>query len=207
MTRPPDNAHATALAAGYYKLPPGMLANACQYLDLTAPPPRTSSPPAGVTLAALQPPDASRFRALFRAVGEPWLWASHLTKSDAEIAAMLADPTTETLAVVQAGGDVGLLQLEHGVHDGTEIVYFGLVPGAIGHGLGHWLIDEAIVRAFARSTRLWLHTCNFDHPKALAFYLRAGFRVYATGFEIMPDPRATGLLPPTAAPHVPFVES
>lgn len=206
MTQPHDNAQAATLPPGYYTLPPGLLANACQYLDLTTPPPRTGLPPAGVTLAALSPRDPARFRALFRAVGEPWLWASHLTKSNAEIAAMLADPATETVAVVRDGSDVGLLQLEHGVHDGTEIVYFGLVPGAIGHGLGHWLMDEAIARAFARSNRLWLHTCNFDHPKALAFYLRAGFRIYATGFEIMPDPRATGLLPPTAAPHVPFVK-
>jgi GNAT superfamily N-acetyltransferase len=205
MPVPKDDGHSAPLAAGYYKLPVGTLANACQFLEMTSPQRRATTLPSGVGLAQIPPDQPDRFRALFRAVGEPWLWASHLGKSDAEIVAMLSDPAMETLAVVRDHTDIGLIQLEHGVFEGSELVYFGLVPDEIGRGLGRRLIDEAIARAFARSQRLWLHTCNFDHPKALAFYRSAGFRLYATGFQVLDDPRALGQLPPTAAPHVPRV--
>ena len=74
-------------------------------------------------------------------------------------------------------------------------------------GLGRLLIGTAIAKAFARpgTGRFWLHTCNFDHPRAIEFYQSAGFRIYATGFEVMDDPRIAGRLSPTAAPHVPLV--
>jgi GNAT superfamily N-acetyltransferase len=203
-----DGASANPLANGYYRLPPGKLANACTYLEMMLPPvPDIRRPaPADVRLERLTGRDVARFRALFRAIGEAWLWASHLSKSSEEIADLLDDPSGETFAAAGPSGDIGLLQLEWDGNGSAEIVYFGLVAGAIGRGMGHWLVQEAIARALARpARRLWLHTCNFDHPKALHFYQGAGFKIYATGFEIMDDPRAKGLLPGTAAPHVPMV--
>ena len=87
-----------------------------------------------------------------------------------------------------------------------EIVYFGLVPDRTGQGAGAWLMDEAIrIARESGHSRLWLHTCNFDHPKALDFYRKQGFRIYAQGFEIMDDPRRKGLLPEDAAPQVPYL--
>jgi GNAT superfamily N-acetyltransferase len=205
----PDSSVLSTLPTGYYKMPPGKLANACTYLDMTAPPASSARTAAGVELQRLTGIDAARFRSLYRAVGERWLWASHLSKSPVELAAYLAAPERETFAVVDQHGDIGLLQLEYdtifGMGGHAEIVYLGLMETEIGRGIGQWLIEQAVALAFARPVkRLWLHTCNFDHPKALAFYLRAGFRVYATGFEIMDDPRANGLLPVSAAPHVPI---
>ena len=98
-----------------------------------------------------------------------------------------------------------MLQLHYDKQHGAEVVYFGVVSDVIGTGVGRWLMGEAVARAFARpARRLWLHTCNFDHPKALRFYQSAGFTIFATGFEIMDDPRVLGLLPRSAAPHVPM---
>jgi GNAT superfamily N-acetyltransferase len=201
-----DNSTLSTLATGYYKVPPGKLANACTYLEMTVPPPAAAITAAGIQLQRLKGDDAARFRALYRTVGERWLWAGHLTKSPAELATYLAAPERDTFAVVDAHGDIGLLQLEFDAAH-AEIVYFGLIETEIGRRIGQWLIGQAIALAFAKPIkRLWLHTCNFDHPKALQFYQRAGFQVYATGFEIMDDPRALGLLPKFAAPHVPMVE-
>jgi GNAT superfamily N-acetyltransferase len=199
-----DSAARSSLPNGYYKLPPGKLANACTYLEMTVPPPLIAAT-SGASLERLSGGDVERFRRLYRDVGKDWLWASHLNKSSAEMTAYLDAPARDTFAVVAGPFDAGLLQLQY--EAGTaEIVYIGLVEKAAGRGLGRWLIEQAIARAFAKPVqRLWLHTCNFDHPKALAFYQRAGFRIYATGFEIMDDPRAQGLLPPDAAPHVPRV--
>jgi GNAT superfamily N-acetyltransferase len=201
-----DHATLSNLPVGYYKMPLGKLANACTYLEMTTPPPATVSD-IKLQLQRLSSDDPARFRALYRAVGERWLWAAHLSKSPAELASYLAAPERDSWAVVDALGDIGLLQLEIDDRGNVEIVYFGLLESEIGRGIGQWLIGQAITRAFAKPIkRLWLHTCNFDHPKALQFYQRAGFQVYATGFEIMDDPRALGLLPKSAAPHVPMTD-
>jgi hypothetical protein len=55
-------------------------------------------------------------------------------------------------------------------------------------------------------TRVWLHTCSFDHPAALAFYQRAGFRPFRRQIEIADDPRLDGTVPRSAAAHVPIIE-
>jgi ribosomal protein S18 acetylase RimI-like enzyme len=204
----PDGFSADRLPDGYYRLPRGKLANAVTYLEMTVPPAAEArrSAPVDTRLERLTGKDATRFLGLYRAVGEPWLWAAHLAKSREQIAQVLDDPSCETVAAVNGQGDIGLLQLEYDEKGNAEIVYIGVIVGAIGNGIGRWLIEEAVARAFARPVRrLWLHTCNFDHPEALRFYQAAGFKIYATGFEIMHDPRVLGLLPKTAAPHVPMV--
>ena len=202
-----DGSMPNPMTDGFYKMPPGKLANACTYLEMMSPPPAIElrPRPAGVRLEGLTGKDASRYRTLFRTIGEPWLWGGHLKMSVEQIASMLDETRRETFASANSGGDIGLLQLEYDEKGDAEIVYFGLVAAAVGNGIGRWLMTQAIERAFTRPIkRLWLHTCNFDHPKALRFYQAAGFRIYATGFEIMDDPRALGLLPKTAAPHVPM---
>jgi GNAT superfamily N-acetyltransferase len=90
----------------------------------------------------------------------------------------------------------------------SALSFFGLVPEAIGQGAGRWMMNEAL-RLSWRDTinRVWLHTCTLDHPDALAFYLRSGFKPYARKLEMFPDPRLAGLLPRDAAPHVPIIEA
>jgi hypothetical protein len=69
-------------------------------------------------------------------------------------------------------------------------------------------MNAAIRRAFAKPVdRFFLHTCSLDHPAALAFYIRAGFTPYKRAIEVADDPRLTGRLPRTAAPHVPVIGS
>jgi GNAT superfamily N-acetyltransferase len=87
----------------------------------------------------------------------------------------------------------------------VEITFFGLEPAAIGSGLGRSMVAAAFDHAWRSAERVWLHTCSFDHPFALHFYLSCGFTPYATGFEILDDPRLNGSLPRAAAPHVPLI--
>ncbi len=77
----------------------------------------------------------------------------------------------------------------------VEITYFGLHPAAVGNGLGRRLMAAALELAWSSATRVWLHTCNFDHPAASRFYQSCGFTPYANGFEIMDDPRLDGSMP------------
>jgi hypothetical protein len=37
--------------------------------------------------------------------------------------------------------------------------------------------------------RLFVHTCTLDHPAAVAFYMRSGFRPYKRAVEMADDPR------------------
>jgi GNAT superfamily N-acetyltransferase len=191
-------------ANGYVKLPPGKLANAVTWLE-AAPRPAGLPPPQGAALRRLGPGDAALFHALYREVGRDWLWSGLIDRTEAGIADRLARPDVLSFAAEADGRPFGVLDLETGA-EGAEIVYLGLTPDWTGRGAGAWLIDAAkAAAAGAGAGRLWLHTCNFDHPKALAFYRAQGFRVTAVGYEIMDDPRVLGLLPRDAAPHVPLV--
>jgi GNAT superfamily N-acetyltransferase len=193
-------------ANGYVILPPGKLANAVTWLEIVSPAPKGIAPPPGMVLQRLGMLDAALFHRLLRAVGEDWLWSGLLAKPEAEIAARLARPDVSSFAVMADGVAIGVLDIEL-TGEGAEVVYFGLAASWTGRGAGAWLIDEAKrAAADAGAHRLWLHTCNFDHPAALGFYRKHGFAVYAVGYEVLDDPRVLGLLPRHAAPHVPFVE-
>ena len=75
-----------------------------------------------------------------------------------------------------------------------EIVYFGLLPSWTGAGLGGWALTEAARRAWAMGARrVWVHTCDLDHPAALANYLARGFSPFKTETKIEElPPRSPG---------------
>ena len=194
------------LANGYYQLPPGKLANAVTWLELRDLAPQPVPAPEGFELRRLNAAEVFLHRSIYRTIGEPWLWSGLLQKSEAEMVDYLSDPLVQSYVVFDKDQPIGLLDLESDPEDGMEIVYLGVLPAYTGQGRGYWLMREAI--RIARETgeqRLWLHTCNFDHPTALAFYQKQGFTIYAQGFEIMDDPRHDGLMPKASAPHVPFL--
>ncbi len=197
------------LPAGYASLARGHLANVVTCLEMTAPPParaRRQSDPR-FELRRLDPTDIEGYRALFRRVGEPWRWFSRVVMPAETLRRILADPRVEAFALCEGGGSIGLLELDFRHEAECELAFFGLVPEAIGKGAGRFLMDRALALAWARPIRrLWVHTCTFDHPSALAFYRRSGFRPYAFQVEVHEDPRLTGHLPRSAAPHVPLLE-
>lgn len=201
--------HNPPLPPGYSPLPPGHIANAVTYLEMTALP-SLADPQlrASTGLKPLSSRDLSAYRSLFRAVGEDWLWTSRLELDDEALSAILDSPDVEAYAFLQDDRPVGLLELNFSVPGECELAFFGLVSEAVGRGLGRQLMEQAIARARSRPIkRFWLHTCTFDHPGAVAFYRRSGFVPYAFAVEVMPDPRLSGLLPRSAAPHVPLLES
>ncbi|MBL8705397.1 MAG: GNAT family N-acetyltransferase [Rhodospirillales bacterium] len=199
------------LPAGYSPLPPGMLANVVTFLEMTAaPPPRAASaqaPDSSLTVARWHAPPLDAYRALFRAVGQEWMWVSRLLMPDDTLRAALDDPAVEVYALVDRGGrQLGLIELDFRKSGECELVYFGVVPEAIGTGAGRLMMEEAIRQAWCRPIRrFWVHTCTFDHPGAVAFYIRSGFRPYQRQVEVHEDPRLTGKMPRDAAPHIPII--
>lgn len=195
-------------ANGYTTLPAGKIAAAVVYLEQRArPEPRPEPALEGLALERLGGADVERYLALFAAVGEPWLWFGRRVMPRDALAAILADPAVEALALVRDGHDIGLLEIDARDPRDVELAYFGLVPEAVGGGTGRWLMNRAIERAWARAPeRFFVHTCNFDHPDALGFYVRSGFVPYGRAIEIADDPRLLGFLPRSAGPHVPLIE-
>ena len=191
---------------GIVALPDGVLPAIVTFLEMRAP------PAAGPVAAApatqrLRPHEAERFRRLFRAVGEKWLWVSRLRHSDETIAARIGHPGIATLAVVEDGRDIGLVELDLRRPGEMEVVLFGLVPEAVGRGLGRRLMADLLARAWRREglRRVWLHTCTLDHPAAVRFYRSFGFVAYRRAVEIVPDPRLDGSLDASVSPDWPPV--
>jgi GNAT superfamily N-acetyltransferase len=190
---------------GCTDIPAGKIAAVVTYLEMASP--RQSAEPDGRLRLEPIGGDLARYRALFRSVGEPWLWFSRLVMPESETEAILADSAVEALALRDGDRDVGLLELDFRQSGECELAFLGVVPAMIGQGAGRFLMNAAVTRAFARPVRrFWVHTCTLDHPAALPFYIRSGFTPYRRAVEVVDDPRLTGRLPRNAAPHVPVIE-
>jgi GNAT superfamily N-acetyltransferase len=195
-----------ALAVGYHALPPGHLANVVTCLEMTERPHLRAVPAGGFSLQDMGG-DTARFKRLFEAVGRDIMWFSRLIMAEDMLAAIIGDAAVECYAMMDGADDIGLLELDFREAGQCELSFFGLVPGAIGKGAGRWLMNEALRRAWAKPiSRLWVHTCSFDHPAALGFYQRSGFRPYQVMVEVHPDPRLTGHMPKDASPAAPLIE-
>ena len=113
----------------------------------------------------------------------------------------------EVHALVHDGRDEGLLELDFRERGQCELAFFGVTAELIGSGAGRWQMNRALELAWSRPVRrVWVHTCTFDHPAALAFYQRSGFRAFRRQIEIVDDPRLDGTAPRSAARHVPIIE-
>lgn len=165
-------------------------------------------PESPLRLVKWEKPSPEKYRALFRRIGEPWLWFSRLIMDDARLTGIIHDSGVEIFAVADPRGiEIGLLELDYREKETCELSFVGLVPELAGQGHGRWLMAHALMRAWRPDvTRVWVHTCTLDHPKALGFYRASGFVPFARAVETFPDPRLSGHLPREAAPHIPLLD-
>lgn len=130
-----------------------------------------------VRRAEIPCPELNRW--LYLAVGSAWWWHARLEWDRERWLAWLDRPELETWIGYARGTPAGYFELEAQPGGDVELVYFGLLPAFIGHGLGAELLAAAVARAWEVATRrVWVHTCSLDHPRALANYQARGFRIY-----------------------------
>jgi GNAT superfamily N-acetyltransferase len=196
-----------AVNDGYTDLLPGKLAAVVTYLEMRKPRETASHPTmSDFTIRRLEKPDLDWYRHLYREIGGPWLWFSRLRMTDDGLRAVLHNPNIDIFVLSHNGVDGGLLEFDRRKMPDIEILYFGVTPSLLGKGAGRALLEHCLPLEWAyRPNRIWLHTCTWDHPKALAFYIKAGFVPYKRGLEIADDPRLTGHISRDAAPDVPIL--
>ncbi len=194
-----------AVGGGAEALPPGTLETVVTHLAMDAAP---AGPPPALPGIAFRPrPDLScdSYLRLYRAIGDDWLWWGRLVLDSDALAAHLRAPETLVHLAEAAGGPVGLAELDLRPAPDIELRYFGVLPARIGTGLGGYMLAHVLEAAWRRRPRrVILNSCTFDHPGAVGFYEKHGFRVTRTERQTFPDPRLTGLLPRHAAPHIPL---
>ena len=150
------------------------------YLQTFERPDRTVDPPRdGLLVLHAKRPPVGYYRYLYDAVGGPWNWSSRRQKSDEELTAIIHHPAVELHVLHAEGVPAGLAELDRRVEGEVEISQFGLTPPFIGQGLGRYFLWWTLQRAFSYGPRrVWLHTCDKDHPNAINNYKKGGFEVY-----------------------------
>ncbi|XIA66202.1 GNAT family N-acetyltransferase [Bradyrhizobium sp. TZ2] len=195
------------LSDGYSDVPAGKIAAIVTHLEMIARPVPQPDPAGAWSLRRVETPPLDWFRDLYLRVGEEWLWFSRMRMPDAELAARLHSSGVGVYALVDGESDEGLLELDFRTPAQCEIGMFGVTAKLVGTGAGRWLMNRALELAWSRPVdRVWLHTCTFDHPAAIAFYQRSGFRPFRRQIEVADDPRLDGTAPRDVAKHVPIIE-
>ena len=138
-------------------------------------PPRGEAP-AGLSFQRVEPPDGALCRLLYLEVGADWSWTDHAEESPAWWQAHAEG--VETWLAHLDGELAGYAELEPQEGGAVEIAYLGLLPAFDGRGIGGHLLAHAIRRGFELGTRVWVHTCTLDGPRALANYEARGMQVF-----------------------------
>jgi GNAT superfamily N-acetyltransferase len=114
---------------------------------------------------------------------------------DEELLAIIHHDLVDVLVLTAVDEPLGYAELDRRQAGEIELACFGLFPSATGQGLGKYLLNRAMRAAWAHSPqRVWVHTCDLDHPAALPNYLKAGFEVYdeVDIDQFVPEPGENG---------------
>lgn len=135
------------------------------------------------------------YRYLYFTVGQPYVWWLRRTLNDAQLLEILRSPTVSVHVLYRDGEPAGFYELDRRPEIGTvNLSYFGLMPHAIGKGLGPAFLRRAVDAAWALGAQaVTVNTCTADHPRALPNYLSVGFMKLRTVRENWRVPSRLGL--------------
>ena len=168
------------------------------FLRMDAPPqgPVPQLPP-DVEVVRVPRCTVSFYRYLYNTVGDDYLWWLRRTLSDLQLTAILSQSGNSIHVLMMKGEPAGFFELDRTGYPVTNLSYFGLMPWAVGRGIGFAFLHYAIAQAWSEGCgALTVNTCTADHPRALPNYIRAGFRKLRTVAEDWPVPVSLGLRVP-----------
>lgn len=134
--------------------------------------------PGDLRLEAAERPPVWFFLALYGAVGRDYEWTDHFQTDPDVLRAFLHHPDVTLFTAYRHGWPAGFFLLDWREAGTCDLGYFGLVPQAVGTGIGGAFLSTAIHKGWSRAgvARMTLNTCTLDHPRALSTYCKAGFR-------------------------------
>ena len=150
--------------------------------------------PPDVSLVRLASPSVAFYRFLYDTVGAEYCWWLRRTVPDEELATLLGDKGVSIHVLYRGGEPAGFFELDARGGPDINLSYFGLMPHAVGTGLGYAFLRHALDEAWARGPRaITVNTCTADHPRALPTYIRTGFHPVRAVREIWNVPVRLGL--------------
>lgn len=163
--------------------PVGLIDTTVKYLELFAPPANAAIQPPDPLLEIVRAaePTIRFYRFLYDNVGGDWLWSSRRALSDEALLRLIRRETVDLRVLWRGGVPAGYAEIDFRAPDDVELLYFGLMPEAIGIGAGKYFLDWTVRHAFSSGAqRLWVHTCDLDHPRAFSVYQSIGFEHFDT---------------------------
>lgn len=150
------------------------------YLEMRTPPTAVMHPPRhDIEIRRIDQPSADFYRQLYRSVGEAFDWVDRLLLSDEQLLAIIQHDRTDLFTLSVAGQTAGYAELDRSKDHEVELAYFGLFRQFHAQGLGTFFLNWIVQHVWSlEPRRLWVHTCDLDHPAALRTYRQVGFEIY-----------------------------
>ena len=153
--------------------------------------------PPGHSLVRLGRCTVPFYRYLYATVGGPYVWWLRRTLSDAELETILGHAAVSVHVLYGGGEPAGFFELDRRGLPTVNLAYFGLMPHAVGRGLGRAFLGAAVQSAWdAGAQAVTVNTCTADHPRALPGYVRAGFKPVRHVEEVWEVPTRLGMAVP-----------
>lgn len=159
-------------------------------------PPTDEAPalPQGFEIVQAAKPSVAFYRYLYNTVGADYVWWLRRTMPDTELAEMLRERQVSIHTLYHGGEPAGFFELDGRGWPDVNLSYFGLMPHAVGTGVGYRFLCHAVEAAWGQGGRgMTVNTCTADHPRALPSYIRAGFRPVRQARELWNVPTRLGL--------------
>lgn len=147
------------------------------YLEMTQAPGPAPALPCDVRLERCELPPVWFFLSLYDAVGRMYEWVDKFKEAPDAVKAFVQHADVSLFVAYRHGWPNGFFLLDWREPETCELAYFGLVPEAIGGGIGGTLLRTALATGWSREgvNRMTVNTCSLDHPRALDLYRRVGF--------------------------------
>lgn len=153
------------------------------YLEMDARPtyPRPPVPSSKPTaLIHAENPPVWYFLSLYDVVGAAHEWTDMHAMEPDVLRDYVQDDRMAMFTLIHTGWPAGFFLLDRREVGRCDLAFFGLVPEAIGLGLGKYLLQTAIHMGWDHedTERMTVQTCTLDHPRALQLYQKSGFTPY-----------------------------
>lgn len=120
---------------------------------------------------------AKSFLKLYNKVGYNYEWNDMLNVKQKIIRELIQNQQVDFFLFFKNLNLLGFFILDFRKKGVADLMYFGLLPKAIGLGYGKNMLKIAIDESYKKKVKkITVNTNNLDHPRALPLYKKNGFR-------------------------------